>query len=711
MENNRPATLHYRFDVSTFRLLGRELITDRITALFELVKNCYDANAQTVNISFENINPLGSESRIVIEDNGIGMSYKDIKDKWMVIGTSNKRRNDTSPAPYYRKVVGKKGVGRFAVDKLGAKLVLRSKQIGSQFWECLETDWSIYADEENKQLALDEDIKLFTEIDNRYWRENGDASIQGTRLEISNINDVWTEQDIKRAYLELAKLVRPSVELEYPFTIWLDAPQYQDFKNKKVVSLALAKATLSYNIRPFEDQETGFMRQQCLRYEKGKLAIVNEPLYSFGPVSLSLNYYDKAGKDRFYKLYPEDKIDGVKIYRDGLIATPFAEYKGDSNEKKDLFGIDKRQWSDFFTRLSTRDIIGYVDITKKFNPDIIDSTNRQDFVDNIQWRDLQAFVIDQIKQIEQYLKYLKLSRRESNINKIQTATEDLDDVKSRVDAIKENARLSSPEISKELDDLALRLNKIKGKVVDGSAEYKQMEEEHRLQANIMYSLISLQRYASQMSHIIKTSVGMIKRSAEFVAKWMRLGQKQERCIKHAQIIYDDMNNLTKAIDFMLSYTNDDTEFEPFDIKSCTELLFNELYSGILADENIKYEVLIEESLELNYSRKAFEDMIGCLMDNSIKALRNKEDKRIKCTISATSENLTILFSDNGIGIPEENKPKVFDEFFTTTSDFGGAGLGLFMVRTRLEAISGSIEIVENEFLPLGATFKICIPIT
>ena len=47
--------LKWRFDISTFRLIGRELITDRITALFELVKNCYDANATRVDVVFENV--------------------------------------------------------------------------------------------------------------------------------------------------------------------------------------------------------------------------------------------------------------------------------------------------------------------------------------------------------------------------------------------------------------------------------------------------------------------------------------------------------------------------------------------------------------------------------------------------------------------------------------------------------------------------------
>ena len=93
--------LKWRFDISTFRLIGRELITDRITALFELVKNCYDANATRVDVVFENVSydnavvddttkevRVNPGSKVVIEDNGYGMSFEDIRDKWMVIGTA-----------------------------------------------------------------------------------------------------------------------------------------------------------------------------------------------------------------------------------------------------------------------------------------------------------------------------------------------------------------------------------------------------------------------------------------------------------------------------------------------------------------------------------------------------------------------------------------------------------------------------------------------
>lgn len=62
--NNENNTLKWRFDVSTFRLIGRDLITDRVTALFELIKNCYDANATVVTVEFDKVGTLNDDSII-----------------------------------------------------------------------------------------------------------------------------------------------------------------------------------------------------------------------------------------------------------------------------------------------------------------------------------------------------------------------------------------------------------------------------------------------------------------------------------------------------------------------------------------------------------------------------------------------------------------------------------------------------------------------
>ena len=712
MNNKSSSILHFKFDVSTFRLLGRELITDRITALFELVKNCYDANAENVDISFENINPIGSNSRIIIKDDGIGMAFEDIKNKWMVIGTSSKRRKRTSPPPYNRKVAGKKGVGRFAVDKLGARLVMRTKKMGSPVWHCLETDWTNYSEEEDRQLKLDfeffsEEQKLFTDIDNKYWTEQAEVSDHGTTLEISILNDTWLENDIIRAYRELSKIVRPTLDFEYPFRIRFHVPQYLDYNDKLVESFVLAKATLSYSLQYRYDENKNKYFQQYLKEEKGNIVIMEKEAEIFGPVGLTIYYYDKEGKKKFTR---DDRIDGIKVYRDGIIATPFAEYKSVRDEQKDLFGIDKRRWSGFFEKLSTRDIIGWVDITDENNPNIKDSTNRQDFVDNKEWTALKSFVISQVHQIELYLKHKKEIKKQENADKLKEANSNIDDIKQKIQHIKSQAYLVSPSIDSELEDITSRLDVLKKNVSDSSKDYAQFEKDRKQQENIMFSLVSLQAYAGQISHILKISIGIIKRSAEFVAKWLPKSQRIDKCTKHAQRVYDEMNNLSKAMDFMLSYAEDDSTFEFFSVKEAITELFNERYQYLFDENDIKAEFFVEDDFELSYNIKAFQDMFGNLIDNSVKALHNSRDKRVRCTAYRESNNLIIIFSDNGPGIPIEDRDRIFDLFYTTTADVGGAGLGLYIVQTRLKSIKGTISLSENEFKPTGATFKISIPL-
>lgn len=711
MENDNPTILHFKFDVSTFRLLGRELITDRITALFELVKNCYDANAENVQLTFENLNPLCPESRIIIEDNGLGMSFEDIRDKWMVIGTSSKRRNRTSPSPYNRIVAGKKGVGRFAVDKLGGKLVMKTKKKGSPVWHCLETDWTKYAEEENRQLELDfenssKKQKLFTDIDNKYWTEPADVGVQGTRLEISSLNDIWLENDVRRAYRELSKIVKPSSNSRYPFNIRFIVPEYLEYRDKMVESLVLAKATLSYMLKYRYDKGEQKYYQEYLEENKGELVVKEKEAEVFGPIGFTLYYYDQSDKKGFSK----EERDGIKVYRDSIIATPFAEYKSDRNEQKDLFGIDKRRWSGFFEKLSTRDIIGWVDITDELNPEIKDSTNRQDFVDNKEWNALKGFVINQIHQIELYLKHKKDSKKKENAEKLKNADKDIDDIKQRISNIKNQSLLVSPEIDSELNEIAGKLETIKSTVSASSKDYEQMEEDRRQQENIMFSLVSLQAYAGQISHILRISIGIIKRSAEFVAKWIPLRQKTEKSVMHARKIFDEMNNLSKAMDFMLSYAEDDSTFEFFSVKEAVAELFEDRYKLLFEEETIHTEYVLDDDFELSYNKKAFQDMFGNLIDNSVKALRNTKDKRIRCTVFRENGNLVLLFSDNGPGVPNEIRDRIFDVFYTTTADLGGAGLGLYIVRTRLNSIKGTISLEPNEFRPTGATFKITIPL-
>lgn len=550
--------------------------------------------------------------------------------------------------------------------------------------------------------------KLFTDIDNLYWTEiTANESAHGTILEITSLNDTWSDKDIERSYRELSKIVRPTLDVKYPFNVYLCAPEYKDYEGKrKVESFVLSKATLHYELKYRYDEASGKYFQQVLKESRGGISIVEEEAKVFGPIGLSIYYYNQNAKKQFKQT--DGNIDGVKIYRDGIIATPFAEYNSDRNAQKDLFGIDKRRYSGFFEKLSTRDLVGWLDITDKLNPNIKDSTNRQDFVDNKEWAALKGFVINQIHQIEEYLKHSKNQKKKENLAKLEKADSDISDIKKKIDDIKSKSFFASSEAENELADIANRLNSLKDTVTSSTSDIKQLEEEKREQENIMFSLVSLQTYAGQISHIVRTSLGQIERSAEFVAKWTPLHEKIDKTVKHASKIAHEMKSLSTAMDFMLSYAKDDSTFSNFSVKEAMDELFYRRYAFTFDKNNIEAAFNIDEDIDLLYNQKAFQDMFGNLIDNSVKALRNTSRGQIKCTVIHEQSQLVIMFSDNGPGISEEIRERIFDLFFTTTADYGGAGLGLYIVRTRLEAVHGSIALVDSE-LGTGATFKITIP--
>lgn len=123
-------------------IIGRELITDDFIAVFELVKNSFDANARNVEIVF---NRLNSETpSIVIKDDGEGMDENDLKSKWLFVAYSAKRleQDYRDKIKSGRVYAGAKGIGRFSCDRLGKSLKLITRKRGQDICYVLDVDWS-----------------------------------------------------------------------------------------------------------------------------------------------------------------------------------------------------------------------------------------------------------------------------------------------------------------------------------------------------------------------------------------------------------------------------------------------------------------------------------------------------------------------------------------------------------------------------------------
>ena len=200
-------------------LLGRESVSKVDGAIIELIKNTYDADASLCILTFDI-----EHNTIYIIDNGTGMTKDIIQNCWMLIGTDNKRIEYQSKKNRIKS--GEKGIGRFALDRLGAVCEMYTKHELSEKTLYWKTDWKNF-EEVGKNINevaadldyLNSDIKMFipTEIIKELDAVDinlVDSLKTGTILKISQLRDNWTDKSIEKI-VDMLGYVMPNNRLQY----------------------------------------------------------------------------------------------------------------------------------------------------------------------------------------------------------------------------------------------------------------------------------------------------------------------------------------------------------------------------------------------------------------------------------------------------------------------------------------------------------------
>jgi signal transduction histidine kinase len=149
---------HFDVSAAVIRQLGEELVTDEVTAVMELVKNSYDADADWVKIEINTRESIDHPNLfyqdvtfgyIKIEDNGFGMSGDDISRSWMKISLSSKKdfKKKGLVTPKGRTPLGEKGVGRLSTQKLGNRLELFTGRQSDLSENHVAFDWNDFTDD------------------------------------------------------------------------------------------------------------------------------------------------------------------------------------------------------------------------------------------------------------------------------------------------------------------------------------------------------------------------------------------------------------------------------------------------------------------------------------------------------------------------------------------------------------------------------------
>jgi signal transduction histidine kinase len=363
-------------------IVGKDLITDDYIAIFELVKNSFDAHAKNVIITFE-------VNKIIIADDGKGMSKTELQDKWLALAYSAKKdgsediedknssyRDEIQKKRFY---AGAKGIGRFSCDRLGKKLTLYSKRKIDGNVNQLNIDWTDFENNDKEDF-----IKIPVDYNPIEFKTNlfPNNSLSGTILEIDNTL-FWDREKIKNLKHSLEKLINPfSEKNDFQIKIICEREKNEDENGLYKSGPNKGKR---YNER---DKVNGYVKNAVLDILKIKTSHINLKIYDnhietkiidrgeliyhikepsqyqmLESCDIDLYFLNRAAKVNFTKKMGIEPLNfgSIFLFKNGFRVQPFGETGNDS------WGIDFRSQQGYNRTLGTRDLFGKVDIaTEKF---------------------------------------------------------------------------------------------------------------------------------------------------------------------------------------------------------------------------------------------------------------------------------------------------------------------------------------------------------
>lgn len=215
------ANPHFDISAAVVRQLGDELVSDEITAIVELVKNAYDADATYAHVVVNtNDSPAGAHSKfptaagyVTIEDDGMGMDRPDIERGWLMISLSGKRTMKAAgdKTPKGRTPLGDKGLGRLSTQKLGQNLELYTRKDDQPDTLHVAFAWNAFTDD--KSLS---EVPVTIDVSPAPGRK------KGTMLVASGLRnpDVWRGTAVEKLIADLSQIISPFAEAR-PFLVTL----------------------------------------------------------------------------------------------------------------------------------------------------------------------------------------------------------------------------------------------------------------------------------------------------------------------------------------------------------------------------------------------------------------------------------------------------------------------------------------------------------
>lgn len=738
-----PNNQRFYIDAKTLIHLGRDSIKDHSTALLELVKNSYDADATKVDIEIFS----DTKDLIRVSDNGFGMTSDELKNSWLRIGYSGKRVSTKSKLG--RRKTGEKGIGRISTDRLGSSLELRTKSKNDKLVG-LKVNWDDF-DVEGKSLS-DIRVEIFEPSEINLPIKDGKPSAVGTEIIIERQRQPWSKLNIENLHQELSALTPPFEDVQdfkislvndiYPLPSEEINSNYLDAAEIKIEAYYPGSGTEiiytywdKYNNKEIIEKiewsnlltRTGIDSSNLIdnQIRSGSMTI---KLYFFLRESASVRDLDfNLTKLREFL----DNNAGIKIYRDRIVVKPYGfpssqfgyDWMGLADRKaKDPAGISRSaNYS-----VTPNQLVGAVFIARDSNIELADSAAREGLVESEAFYDLKSLVMGTVNMLESYRTKLipkineakrktrtKESRTERIIKALNSVEKDLYSINLEIQDNDDIATHLKERVQKNVNQLSGTNDKVEKTITEllnwnrtlsglatigiSSAVFGHETEGSitQLKGSVVAARLALSRKVPNVEEALN-EIGKAVTSSTKVAAWgayaLTRVQREKRSKKDV--------NIGKIIKSVVN------ELEP-------------AYRAASITLNTSLKDIYTHTFQMD-----IETVLINLMTNAYTAATNKAGKRV-INIKLIEEDLkepkklvengySLIISDSGPGVSKEFEHRLFEPLFSTKvnptlgSKSIGTGLGLTVVNSIVQDLRGKITFDKDPDLK-GARFKIWLP--
>lgn len=710
-------------------MLGDQLIKNERIALVEIIKNSYDADASWVKVTFANFGPdfsINSDSSIIVEDDGVGMSHEVLTKHWITPATPHKKiaKSKKNTTEKGRLIQGEKGIGRFALLKLGKTVKITTKPQTSKQEYTLVLDLSKYDDdfllEDGKatELTLDKIELPFSksasptirsepiQLGNRLTTRAG----HGTRIEVKNLRGSWNSKKVSEVYDDLVRL--QSIfkfgqkddaswsSSDFEVLIYNDK-EFQPYPEKYIEQLRQLltdKSVFKITDGVYDEQKRLFKFMlngvaktlrlndpeimglkvfrdyfgpsgELLKERKTKCGSFSFEFYvfDFNREVTSKAYLDKEDKDILKK-------HRIYLYRDGIRVYPY----GDADD--DWLRIDAfRGTISAAYFLSNDQVVGHVDITQEGNPDLNDKTNREGLLY------IGSATDDFIHLLQIFLAWVRKAPYGRYVAKLKqnnsASLVSSNQVQERLDALRDSlgnnqgAKAALQDIAKlyrqERSYLLHRAETTESLAGVGlsveTASHDIMSVMHRTLITLDSLILDVQKPGAISKESLVKELATLRGLLSFV----------ETQLKNVQLLFKSSKQRRKDI-------------------RVSEVLekVQGLFSASLKKDQIECNIrTIGSPLIAKTTDAVMLQLFLNLFDNAVYWLKSIESGRV-IEIVLDGDDQKLVFADNGPGIRKDDAPYIFEPFYSGRGE-DGRGLGLYIAKQLLERQDYSIELAET----------------